>query len=250
MDDLALDHDTLSAQLTEPTQAAPLAGWHARRALGFGASDVPVLLLALGLRSADATPRYIIERAAVTNRTAGAPRIIAEKAGRVAPLKAGAAAARGTERERELLAAWRTMLSRGVFYDESAESLVLPDRLTHADAMLKSAWPLVDRACPHLTATLDAWGWDALDAEVVVELKCSASERRSLPWYWRDQTMAQLAVSGADYALLVCGEHWSAWHGNDGPIRVWRVERDEDAIGEIRDAVERGWKRVEEIRCR
>jgi hypothetical protein len=60
---------------------------------------------------------------------------------------------------------------------------------------------------------------------------------------------AQLAVSGADYGLLVCGEMWSAWHGNDGRVRVWLVERDEAQIDAIRAAVRDGWAAVEAARA-
>lgn len=248
-DSLSCDFGVMDAQLAEPVAVAPPADpWLARRSLGFGASDVPALLLAAGLRTADGCPGYLTDKARVTNRTCGVARLFAEKAGVVAPLKVSSAADKGTAREREVLATWRHMLARGVYYDEAIESLVLPDRLMHADAMLKSAWPLVDRHAPTLSATLDAWGWDALGAEFVVEIKCSATARPALPWWWRDQALAQLAVTGADFALLVCGEMWSAWHGNDGPIRVWLVERNEDEIGLIREVSRNAWQLVESMR--
>ena len=47
---------------------------------------------------------------------------------------------------------------------------------------------------------------------------------------------------------VVCGEFWAAWHGNDGPIRCWEVQRDEDEIAVIRDAARRGWEIVNSIR--
>jgi hypothetical protein len=247
MDELSLDMQTVDAQLAEPTRHVESNAWLARRALGFGASDVPALLIALGVVSTEGTPKYILDKARATNRTCGAPRIFAEKAGVALPLKGSSAASRGTERERELLAQWRMMLSRGVYYDEFAESVVVHESVTHADSMLRCVWPLVDRQCRKLAATLDAWATDTLGGELVVELKCSASERRDLPWWWRAQVHAQLAVTGADYGLLVCGEHWASWHGNDGPIRVWPVERDESAIARIRDAAEVGWDIVERL---
>lgn len=254
MTDAALDFslDGMDAQLAEagPLLAPPADPWLARRSLGFGASDVPALLLAAGLRSADGCPGYLADKAKPTRSTRGLPRLIAEKAGIVAPKKVGSAAQRGTERERELLSAWRDLLVREVYYDVAAEGAVLPDRITHADALLKSAWPLVDRYAPSLSATLDAWAWDALDLELVVECKCSATERREIPWWWRDQVMAQLAVTGAAYGLLCCGEFWSHWSGNDGPIRVWRVDRNETEIAVIRDATTRGWQAVQEVRSK
>jgi hypothetical protein len=247
MDSLALDHETLAAQLAEPAQAEPLTGWHARRALGFGASDVPALLLALGIASPAGTPDYITEKAKPTNRTRGVARLFAEKAGIVAPKKTSAAAEKGTKRERELLTQWQARIARQQWYCD-AEELVIASRVQHSDSMLKCAWPLVDRHAPMLTATLDAWAWDSLGGELVVELKCSASERRDIPWHWRAQVMAQLAVTGADYGLLVCGEFWAAWHGNDGPIRCWEVQRNEDEIAVIRDAARRGWEIVNDLK--
>jgi len=223
--------------------------WHARRALGFGASDVAALLLASGA-VAEPAPRYLADRAKVITRGPGRglPRIIAEKAGVVEPLKAGGAAARGTSRERELLEHWRELLRREQYSDEGAEGALLPESVTHADMMLASCWPLVDRHQPRLTATLDAWARDAMGCEAVVECKCTATDRTSAPWYWVAQVQAQLAVSGADYGLLLVGEFWAAWHGNDGPVRVWAVERDETAIALIRELVARSWEAVEAAR--
>lgn len=246
--DLALDDATVGGQLETAAPVQPPADpWLARRALGWGASDVPALLIALGARPADGAPRYIADRARVLRQTRGYPRLIAEKALLVAPYATGRAATRGTARERELLAHWRTLLEHGQYYCDD-ERDVVPESVTHADALLRCAWPLVDRHCPPLTCTLDAWARDTWGCELVAELKCSATERRELPWYWRDQLQAQLAVTGADYGLLVCGEYWSADYGHDGPVRVWPVQRDEDAIDEIRSAARVGWCMVEEAR--
>lgn len=245
MDDLALDMATVDAQLAEPAPiAVPADPWLARRALGFGASDVPALLIAVAGYSPEGAPDYIAERARPTNRTLGFPRIIAEKAGIVAPKKVSTAAETGTRRERELLWQWAARVARRQFYCE-VESLIVPSRVRHADVAMRCAMPWVDRHCPTLTATLDAWADDVLGEEVAIELKCSASERRDLPWHWRAQVQAQLAVTGAAYGLLVCGEQWAAWHGNDGPIRCWEVPRNEDEIAVIRDATRRGWEMVE-----
>lgn len=238
---VALDE---AAPVAEAPAEPAAAAWHARRALGFGASDVPALLRALGVISEPAT-QYIEKRARVTRNTRGLPRIIAEKAGLVAPLAAGSAASKGAARERELLATWRALLERRIYADETAESLVVPSSIRHADAVPRCWWPLVDRHAPILTATLDAWATDYLGSALVVEIKCSMEECLELPWWWRWQVIAQLAVSGADYGLVVCGERWSAWHGDDGPVRVWLVERDEQEIEMVRDAARRGWAQVQ-----
>jgi len=221
--------------------------WLARRAGCFGASDIPALMIAIG-GCDEPAPRYLANRAKAISRGPGKglPRIIAEKAGIVSPLSAGAAASRGTARERELLAHWRTLIEHEQADDCSAS--IVASSITHADALLRCAWPLVDRRCPRLAATLDAWAHDGIGSHVVLELKCSATERPQLPWYWRAQVLAQLAVAGADYGLLVCGEMWSAWHGQDGPVRAWPVERDEAQISALRELVRRGWAEVEMAR--
>jgi hypothetical protein len=228
--------DAMEAAIDEPVPP-PEDPWLQRRALGFGASDMPALVLALVDKTREA-PKYIADRARITNRTRGYPRIVAEKAGLLAPLASGEAANRGTQRERELLEQWRLRLEHGSFYCD-AERLIDASRVRHSDVAMRCAMPWVDRFCPPLTATLDAWATDTLGAEVAVELKCSASERRELPWYWRTQMLAQLAV---------CGEQWAAWHGNDGPIRCWLVERDESAIDALRVAARAGWSMVEKLK--
>jgi predicted phage-related endonuclease len=229
--------------------------WLSRRALGFGASDVPVLLIAAGLRSGDDAPKYITERTRHVVVGGGiegpelAVRLYAEKAGIVRPLKAGRAAAIGTKRERELLAAWRERLEHGQFYCDE-ERQIITSSVRHADVAMRCAMPWVDRHCPRLVATLDGWAEDILDDEVVLECKCTASERRELPWIWEVQVQAQLAVSGGAWGLVICGELWAAeWVDVPGPIRAWPVQRDEKVIADIRGAVERGWLEVERLRA-
>lgn len=237
--------DAMSEPLPPPA-SVPGDPWLQRRSLGFGASDMPALLVALGLVSQPA-PKYVTDRAKKTNRTKGYPRIIAEKAGLVETQGVGPAARRGTARERELLEQWRLRLLHGTATNE-AERLIDPHRVRHADVAMRCAMPWVDRHCPMLTATLDAWADDVMGDEVAIELKCSASERTELTWWWQTQVLCQLAVTGAPYGLLVCGEQWAAWHGNDGPIRCWVIERDEVAITALREAARRGWQMVEDAR--
>lgn len=247
-DELDFSIDAMSEPLPPPGQQSPDAPdtWLTRRALGFGASDMPALLLALGLVNAHA-PKYLTDRTRKTNRTRGYPRVIAEKAGLVEPSGVGKAAHRGAARERELLEQWRQKLIHGQFGCD-AERMLDPSRIRHSDVAMRCAMPWVDRHCPALTATLDAWGDDVLGNEVAIELKCSASERVDLPWYWQAQVMAQLAVTGASYGILVCGDQWAAWHENDGPIRSWLIDRDESVIAALREATRRGWAMVEEAR--
>jgi len=261
-DDLSLDFETVEAQCATRTSSAGstnttgssggsggLSGWHGRRAHGFGASDVPALLLAFGSAGYDNPPKYLADKARTTNRTFGLPRLIAEKAGLIDPKEVGQAAARGTARERELLDQWRELLEHRQFYCDE-EMLIVPETICHASDVPQEWFPLVDRECPSLTCTPDAWCRDVVGRLVGVELKCSASERRELPRWWWHQKQAQFCPTAESWGLVVCGEKWSAWHGDDGPVRSWPVQRDESAIAIIRDACVRGWKLVEENRCR
>ncbi len=248
MNDLALDIATTDAQLDARSVEPARDPWLARRAYGFGASDVPALLLALGRRGPDA-PRYMKENAKlVSARGRSVPRLLAEKAGILAPKKAGSAAAVGSAREVELLGEWRRLLENGQFYCD-AESLIDTTSIKHAGDVPREWFPLVDRTCPALTCTPDAWCRDTLGELVGVELKCSRDERRELPWYWRVQKQAQLAVTGETHGLVVCGEGWARGLESIGPIRVWEVARDEDVIAEIRAAAAAAWTVVEQLKA-
>jgi hypothetical protein len=249
---LSLSHEVIDAQLAEDeayvTQTTQPDPWLERRGYGFGCSDLPALFVALGIESGEGAPDYITDRARTTNRTRGVARIFAEKAGVVAPLKVGPAALKGTKRETELLRHWQTLLRRRVYYGPH-EALYVPGSLGLAEHAPKRWYPLVDRHCPRLTDTPDSWILDALDGMHVVQAKCSATEKPTLPWWWALQVQGEVAVQAADGGVLVCGEMWSAWHGNDGPVRSWPVERCEASIARIRAAVAEGWSIVERLRA-
>lgn len=233
--------------------SADREAWLERRGLGIGGSDVPAILIALGRRSIDDAPDWMRQRArhvAIRGDIAGietTPRIFAEKAGIVAPLKAGPAAARGTDREGELVDGWRSLIAHG--QGREHETLLVAHSIRRAAP--SRIFPLLDRHCPRLCVTPDAWAEDITDGFVVVQAKCTYGEARSLRWYWRDQVQAEIAAQGADWGVLVCGEYWARPEGvapGDGPIRSWAVERDEAAIREIRDAVCEAWTRIEALR--
>lgn len=246
-DDLSLDHETVDAQLTEALDEISPDPWLERRKLSFGCSDVPALLFTLGLRTD--VPSYIRERAKLVRTRKGlVPHLFAEKAGLAKARKAGASAARGLERESAVLDAWRMLLDRENYYTP-AEEEIEASSITAASLTPREWLPLVDRHCPPLAGTPDAWARLHCGCLVNVQVKCSAGPKRALPQIWRDQVQAEMAVTGAPYSALVCGEEWAAWHGNDGPIRVWFVERDEEVIAEIRAAAKRGWREVERLRA-
>lgn len=242
MDDLSLDPVVVDAQAAEPRVRAPLSPWHQRRALGFGASDVPALLVGLGLRDASSVPGYIAENAKGI-RVAGGdvyPRIVLEKAGRKAARKVGTSADIGRVREVELIAAWAATLTERDAID--------PESVTHASVLPIELTPLVDRECPRLAVSPDGWCRDVLGELVLVEAKCGNAWRDALPWYWRAQIMAQLAATGVGMGVLVLGQQWSRSMEARGPIQAWPVERVESEIEEIRAAVRAGWLLVQKAK--
>lgn len=217
------------------------AAWLERRQRAWGCSDLPALWLAAGLANADEAPSYIKQRVSIP-RGHKTQRFILEKAGIVDARSAGGAAARGTERERELLTQYREHVRRGALPGP------LPETLAHADTVPTEWLPLVDRECTRLACTPDAWGRDALGLLYAVEIKCSVTERPALPWYWALQLQGEIACLGADGGWLVCGEHWAAHHGQDGPIRAWEVERDDALIQQIREVCLNAWELVEKAK--
>jgi hypothetical protein len=245
--DMSIDAMTPAAEDYEEAPAPSTDPWLERRGYGFGCSDLPALFVALGIEKGDDAPKYITDRAAITNRTRGVARLFCEKAGLLAPLKVGAAANKGTAREEELLRTWATLLTRRQYYGEH-ERLLVSSSLGLARHAPKRWYPLVDRHCPRLTDTPDAWIEDAIGGLHVIQAKCSASEKRDLPWWWALQVQGEIGVQAADGGILVCGEMWAAWHGNDGPVRSWPIERDERVIARIRAAVEEGWEIVTKLR--
>jgi hypothetical protein len=243
---LAMDFETVDAQLAEPRVKGPMTArdrWLARRAFGFGASDIPALLVGLGMREMSSVPKGIQKHAKVIRGTKGAPRIVAEKAG----LKAALAHSGGGELEGELVYSWRDSLA----HDHDLD----PASIIHEKRPYELQAPLVDPLCPRLMVSLDAWGHHVLGMLETIEGKCGDPNQEteawpkdgSCPWWWRTQVQAQLAATGAWRGWLVCGVGWSFRGG--GPISAWPIERDEDAIAEIRSAVVKGWSMVEELRA-
>jgi hypothetical protein len=233
-----------------PERAAlPLDPWLARRMQCFGASDVPVLLVALGYREPSSLPSYLHADVKVTNRTGGRPRLIAQKAGIVAPRKRGEAADIGTARERDLLDAWTKLVEHGQAGPDV--ELLDPSTIAHASTLPAWTWPYPDRGRAPLAATLDAWCTDVFGADVVIECKCSVRPYDGLQAHHALQVQAQMAVMGAERGFVIEGAGWAAgWTDGSGPVRTYPVERCEQTIAEIRRACREGWALVEELRMR
>lgn len=218
---------------------APADPWLQRRGLGWGASDMPLVLVALGRAPAEQLPSYLRPDVAVTNRTHGAPRCIAQKAGLIAPRKRGSAADAGTKREPELLRAWSRT-------PEAADV----GAITHASTVPREWMPLIDRHCAALSCTPDGWARDALGSLVALECKCSVHPYRDLKWHHEVQVQAQLAVMGASWGLVIEGPGWAADFAGDGPPKTYGpIERDDAVIAELRSAAREAWAWVERLKA-
>lgn len=224
MDDLSLDTATVDAQLAEVVHE-PATGWHARRALRIGASDVPAVLLAYDPRpdEADTARAYHLAAAAPTTPREGLtiPFVLARKLGLRRPERMSSDAARGASREVELLERWASI--RAHWYSGlRLASKMAPWEMAPRD--LRSDW---------LQCTLDASAI-GFAGRVVVEAKCTRDMPRGLAWYWRAQVQAQMACTDASEAVVVVGPGWAT--GADAEP-IWHVvDRDESEIARIRRA--------------
>jgi hypothetical protein len=226
-DDLSLDLETVDRQRLAVD--APSDPWLARRLLTIGASEVPALYLALGRPCGEETPpRYLKDLARA---------LLAQKAGLRGPLRRGAAADKGNAVEELIVAAW------------NEDPLPGWPQVTHASVAPREWMPLVDRHCPGLSATPDAWCRVAGEL-CNVQVKSTVRPDAHLgPWWHRLQVQAEMAVTGSSVSILLYGRGWAGWSDSmrRAPEAVV-VERDDDEIERIRDAVRIGWQRVAEMK--
>lgn len=250
-DGLSMEHADMipGPDAVEPERDA----WLARRELGFGASEIATLFVALGMRPADSLGSYAAKRGRAVKLRGfdPTPRIFLEKAGLKAPYASGPAAALGTRHEAQLFAESRMLIACDMAGDVGRA--LDPDTLQHQAAFPSELWPIVDRHAPRLTASPDGFVRNLLADLLVAEGKCSVTPYGGVPTRHVIQINAQIAACNATGGVLIEGEGWAAqWmqseEGPRGAVRFYAVERNDALIAEIRHAVSVGWSRVEELR--
>jgi hypothetical protein len=222
--------------------------WLERRMLGFGASELPMVLVATGRRRADTLPRWMQDQLRVTNRTLGQPRLYAVKAGLVQQKRAGRAAAIGQEREEELLDEWRALLLRRE-YALAEEASINVASIRHARSVPRQWLPLRARHSDHIAATPDAWCFDEAGRLYDVECKCVTTDVYECRWYWRVQVQGQGMATGSDGGFVVCGQRWAHDNRNDGSVVRCFVEPDDALRSELAEAADEAWEKVETLRA-
>lgn len=251
--DLAIE--VLEAQLAEHRIGDPRARWLARRGLGVGCSDLPAVWLALGLASLQERREaleYLHQRADWFHvRKAGTgprePRVAKD-------------ARRGRHREPDLFKHWIASLKAGRS-SIPVEAEIDPRTVVHIEAhpTLQRLLPITDRHERRLWDSTDAVALTHDRRLVVVQGKCIVQPiaPTTCPWYWSLQVQGEIAVTDADFGLVICGEGWSAQHGDDwrmhvrsDSIRAYLVARDDALIATIRRTVHECWDRIVGLRER
>jgi hypothetical protein len=244
------DPAAMAADLEAPGDPRDAATWLGRRAHHFGASEAHALLVICGKRSVETCPAWMRDELVKETRTrlGAMPMLIARKVGLRRPQTAKRVTTLGTQRERELLEAFRI--------EHAASLMIDPDSIMHGSAAPQEWYPLPDRHCPQLACSPDdGWGRDALDGSLVVlEEKCSYESylRRygGLPEYYLSQLTVRMAIEGAARAVLIEGTCWSNDRVADGPVVTYEAGLDVALLAEIRACAREQWERVEELRRR
>lgn len=243
--DIELALDLLEVQLSEGQLDCPRARWLARRRLGIGCSDLPAMWLALGLATYDERVRakeYIHNHADYFHSA---------KVGHERAPKVGSAARRGRKQEVDLFRTWKQRLTDKRFVHE-VEKEIDARTFIHVEGhpTLQRILPIVDRHEPRLIDSTDALALTTDKKLVVVQGKCTGDlVGTDCPWYWTLQVQGEIAVTDADFGVVVCGEGWaSGFEPAPDSFRVWAIPRDQHRIAEIRSAVRDSWARVDALR--
>lgn len=241
LDDLDFTHagmvpDPLSAAYRPREERDP---WLARRSITWGASELPGLLVAYDIAPRDAgLPRWVLDQAS-HYKALRLPKVIAWKAGLRARSTKSKAADKGKEREQELLRTWTA---------KHSARFVEPITVQHASMAPVEWFPLVDRHCPQLSGTPDAWARSRDGKHVVIELKCTYDPGSRIRWHHWIQTQALIGIMSAGSGLNVVGEQWVNDRADDLPPRTFVVDADESAIALSRSVARHAMTLVEKLR--
>lgn len=206
--------------------------WHRRRNRRLGGSEVGAALIASGTATSqeiDSAPKYMLEAASRTEvrlldgSVISLPYFIARKLGLREAQRQSKVMARGLAREEELLSLWSQ--------EQETRIVLARDLPTHARHA-------IDHDCDSLAVTFDALAEDEIEGWIPLEAKCPYRVVTEVPWYWRLQVQAQIAVAMTDVAVIVIGPGWGACDHGGGAIWSSTIERDDRAIERIRSAAE------------
>lgn len=247
-DAISCDPAVMSAELEAPVDPRSPATWLGRRAYSFGASEAHALLVICGKRSADTCPRWMLDELVKETRTrfGAVPMLLARKAGLRRAQTQKRIMQIGTRREVEVLDHFRR--EQAHLYDLDADSI------KHAFDVPDEWMPLIDRQCPQLASTPDAWGREIYEGLlIVIEVKCSyepyAQRYGRCPPYYETQVQARMGAELGARGLLIEGEAWSNERVPDGPVTPWKIDRDDAVIDEVRACARELWPQVEALRA-
>ncbi len=249
MTDPALDMSWESMDATGVHEPRDPSTWLGRRSYGFGASEAHALLVICGKRFGDTAPRWMLDEYIRETKTRWGtmPFLLARKAGLRRATKPTSVTRAGTERERDVVAVWRETA-------HEITPLIDAASIRHTDDVPTEWMPIVDRECPQLTCTPDAWARDVISGDLVdVQIKCSTESYGTryggAPPHVITQLCATNACTGGRSSLLIEGVQWSADWRADGPVVAWPVERDDSVIADVRECARQCWERVRQVRA-
>jgi hypothetical protein len=248
-DSLALDHETLAAQLATVASAPkPLRG--------IGGSDIAYLMVAFGIQAPETAPSWIRKKAERMPTRRGLPRGLAQRMG-LAAQDRGQTLSKGNEREPEILAAWIQRLESGEWHHEW-EREIDPDSVQWAGALPVEWVEHADTESP-LIVHPDAWAKTYGGQLVTVEIKCARygydrpawwNGATESPWYYASQIQAYHAVLRSTRGALIVGGGWNRDDDDprgDGPLLALACDRDERAIAAVREVARRAWELVQKV---
>lgn len=237
------------ASLDEPPPAlsdayrpdAPEDDWLRRRTHAWGGSEAAPLLVAYGLGPLGVHLSGWVTEQAEHYQRLGIPKVLAWKSGLRPRKKRNRAMERGVELERRLYQRYKEVLAPRRFD---------PAKLRYSTSAPIEWFPLVDRHSRALAVTPDAWARNREGELGAIELKCTFRPMDAIPWYYRVQLEAEMAVMEARWGALVVGERWIDERTDvpPGPVRAFYVRPDPAMVQLIRLTCREAWHLAEELR--